>query len=122
MEDLKYQAFDVTVGAGINSAIDTVVELDRSYPLCTGIAVYEKADGGISSYDISFADDQKTYHDFVDKKDFMPGDGVPLNERYKNVIIENIKQRFKIRVRPDVPTVSPIRFQMVFRMAKELPQ
>lgn len=122
MNDFRYQAIDITVPAGTDGATSYTVEMDPNYRFITGLAVTEKADGGIASYDLAFADDTRTYHDYVDKRFFIADTGVAVNDRFKDVQIENSKQRFRIRVSPDAVTASPIRFQMVFRLAKELPQ
>lgn len=116
MNKVKYQAVKVVIPIGASGTFSQNVELDPAYGLCTGIAVYEKKNGGISSYDIALADDNKVYHDFVDKADFIPGTGVAPDERYKTMHIENGKQRFKVRVTPDAAPVSELVFQIVFRL------
>lgn len=116
MQKVKYQAVLVTVAAGTTGTVSQAVELDPAYSLCTGIAVYEKKNGGISSYDIALADDNKVYHDFVDKADYMPATSVAPDERYKSMHVENAKQRFKVRVTPDAAPATDIVFQMVFRL------
>lgn len=113
---VKYLAVDVRIPAGQDGTYTQSFELDPAYSHCNGVAAYPKKDGGIESYDIAIADDNKVYHDFVDKSDYMPGSGVAPDLRYKTIDIENAKQRFKIRVTPDAVPTSELRFQMIFRL------
>lgn len=115
----KYQTKDITIASGVTSTQDFDVELDKAYRHCTGIAVYEKANGGISSYDLGVADDNTTYHHLADKKNWLAGDAVSPNEKFKLIYISNQGQSVKVRIKPDAETVSELKVQVVFRLENE---
>ncbi len=117
---IKYQTKDITIATGSAAqATDYDVELDKGYRFVTGVVVSEKTNGGISSYDIGLSDDTNTYHHLTDKSDWIPGSGLPLDQRYKSISIINGGQAVKIRVKPDAVVVSPLRIQVTFRLQKE---
>lgn len=117
---LKYQTKEIVLAAGTAATTrDTNITLDPSYPKCTGVVIHEKTNGGISSYDIGLADDSGIYHHLTDKKDWISGDGVPLNDRYKDINIRNEGQVIKVTLKPDAALVSELRIQVVFRLEKE---
>lgn len=115
----KYQTKDISIAAGVASTQDFDVEIDKAYRHCTGIAVYEKKNGGISSYDIGIADDNTTFHHLTDKKDWLAGESVSPNEKHKLIYIPNLGQSVKVRIKPDAETVSELKIQVVFRLENE---
>lgn len=115
----KYQTKDITIGIGVSSTQDFDVELDKAYRHCTGIAVHEKKNGGISSYDVGIADDNATYHHLTDKKHWLAGESVSPNEKHKLIYVPNLGQSVKVRIRPDEETVSELKLQVVFRLENE---
>lgn len=115
----KYQTKDITIAAGVASTQDFDIELDKAYRHCTGIAVHEKKNGGISSYDVGIADDNTTYHHLTDKKNWLAGDAVSPNEKFKLIYVPNQGQSVKVRIKPDVETVSELKVQVVFRLENE---
>lgn len=120
IEKIKYQAKDIVVPAGTpaNSAIEESIDLDRYYHECTGVVAYEKADGGDPNYDLGLSDDVRTYHHLTHKKDWTPGDGVSLNERYKAITVPVTGQSLDVRVRPSLNLASELKIQVVFRLVR----
>lgn len=115
----KYQTKEISIAAGVTATQDFDIELDKAYRHCTGIAVHEKLDGGISSYDVGIADDNTTYHHLTDKDNWLAGDAVSPNEKYKLLYIPNNGQSVKVRIKPDAETVSELKVQVVFRLENE---
>lgn len=117
---IKYQTKEIVLPAGTPATTkDTNINLDSAFTNCTGVAIHEKTNGGISSYDVGLADDTRMYHHLTDKKDWIAGDGVPLNNRYKNIDIPNEGQVIRVTIKPDAAVVSELRVQIVFRLEKE---
>lgn len=118
---IKYQTKEIVlpIGTTATTTNDTSVELDKAFPVCTGIVVNEKTDGGVSGYDVAVSDDVKgTYHSLTDKRDWIAGANVPLNDRYKKIIIKNEGQTVRVSIKPDATLVSELKIQVVFRLEK----
>lgn len=113
----KYQTKEISIAAGgAANAQDFDIDLDAAYQHCTGVAVHEKLNGGISGYDIGISDDNATYHHLTDKRNWLAGDAVSPNEKYKLMYVPNQGQKVKVRVKPDAVTVSELKLQVVFRL------
>lgn len=120
IEKIKYQSRDINIpaGSGANEIVEATVELDTHYHECTGVVAYEKQNGGDNNYDLGINDDTRTYHHLTHKQDWLPGNGVPLNERYKDITIPVIGNNLTIRVKPSVALATEIKVQVVFRLVR----
>ena len=119
MEQTKYQTINVIIEAGSSGQKDQPFNLDTRYARVTGFCVYEKSGENVG-YDCSLGEDNRVYNDFADKRDFIPGSGVPLKDRYKPVDIENNNQTLYFRVRPDVnPVPEKVQLQLVLKLEGE---
>jgi hypothetical protein len=111
---MKYQAKEVSVPAGSAAGLkSTAFNLDMAYKRVTGVALYEKKDGGITSYDIAIKDQFNNYlHDPTDKADWKSF-GI---ERYKKIDLENAGQQMIIDIITRASNASEIALQLVFRL------
>lgn len=115
----KYQTEIITQAAGTNAGTFTKqVKLDENFESCDGVQIIEITNGGIPYYSIGIDDKNNTYHSITHKKDWISGENVKLDDRYKSILIP-IVDKLDIKINLPVPTITDIQFQIIFRLKKK---
>jgi hypothetical protein len=119
MRKLKYQKQNITVNSGTADATTTTAaafQLDKAFPKVLGVALYAKASGGSTSYDVKIEDVDAVLQDLADSNDLKP----LSNERYKSFgDFKNYGQDIKVSTLNYGVLNANLVYQLVFLLSTE---
>ncbi|RDC65062.1 hypothetical protein [Adhaeribacter pallidiroseus] len=120
----KYQTFTFLLAPGTTPGIyEQSIELDRAFHAVTGVTVYETSNGGVSAYKIGLQDDAgHVLHTLTHKKDWLPGENVSLNERYKDLEYAIRGNKLEVQLRTAAVLTLALELDIVFRLEKNADQ
>jgi len=119
-EKTSYQTLDVAYPAGsAKGKYADSVELDSHYDECDGVQIFVLSDGGQPNFQVGIDDRNTFYNTLVHKDDYVSGNGVAPNARYKEITIPVVNGN-KLSVNTYIPAAlaTDMFYQVVFRLRK----
>lgn len=116
----KYQTIEITK-ANLTAAgrYTDSPQLDDNYDVCDGVQAIELGAGGITYYSIGIEDKRDVYSPIVHKNDYIATTAVPINHRYKDILIPIVRGE-KTDVKTEIPVVlaAELKYLLIFRLRK----
>jgi len=117
-KEVRFVKQDVVVANGTTATtLEFNIQLPKEFLQCTGIAIVQISDGGLSRYNIGIKDYEG--HELVQKQDrvlFLAAIDVPPNQRFRSDMPFDITpQQSSVMIETVATTTTDLRLQVVWR-------
>lgn len=118
--DIKYQTVNFVLPAGTVAGIHSVsrTELTTGYEFLTGIATYVNLNPQVE-FQIAIKDDNNTYQDFTNYRDFVASQSLDFHKRYKPFRIQSKGTVMKLEIKVLTTLSNSLNLDFVFRLEKQ---